>query len=128
MRSFRFPLRWEIRHGHAGNTPVCDKGEKMSLEDRKIVEAGAVQKQVMIDISIDDLRQLKAAGYKLCFAKKVNSTYDVVWQSYNNYLTTNAFDWTPQYQLFGTNTFQANVIVRVATNVVAIGPGEQSVL
>jgi len=89
----------------------------------------ATQKTVKIQIASPDLTQLKSSNYRLCFAKKVgDNDYNVVWQSYMNYLSNNRFSWTPQYELFGSNTFQDNVIVDVSTNVVRIGLGETSIL
>ncbi len=89
----------------------------------------ATQKTVTIQIDSADLTQLKQSGYKLCFAKKVgNEAYNVIWQSYTQYLSFNDFSWTPQYQLFGSNQFQANVQVRASTNTVNIGLGQQSIL
>ena len=89
----------------------------------------ATQKSVKIQIAAGDLTTLKQSGYKLCFAKKVgNEAFNVVWQSYVQYLSNNTFSWTPQYQLFGSNTFQANVQVEVSTNIVTIGLGQQSIL
>ncbi|RON44301.1 hypothetical protein BK666_18290 [Pseudomonas frederiksbergensis] len=89
----------------------------------------ATQKTVSIQIDSADLTTLKQNGYKLCFAKKVGTeAYNVVWQSYVQYLSFNDFSWTPQYQLFGTNQFQANVQVRASTNTVNIGLGQQSTL
>ncbi|MDD4915469.1 MAG: hypothetical protein PHW13_10610 [Methylococcales bacterium] len=89
----------------------------------------ATQKKVTIQISSADLTQLKNSKYRLCFAKKVgDDAYNVVWQSYTNYLSNNNFSWTPQYQLFGSNSFQANVQVDVSTNLVNIGLGETSIL
>src|SRR5262249_28556925 len=89
----------------------------------------AAQKTVSIEIDLDDLKSLKVSNYKLCFAKKVGTeAYNVVWQSYVNYLAFNDFSWTPAYQLFGSNTFTDNVTVKVSTNKVDIGLGEQSTL
>lgn len=88
----------------------------------------AAQKTVNIDIDPDTLEDLKNNEYKLCFAKKVASTYNVVWQSYDSYLVSNQFQWTPQYQLFGSNTFQDGLTVRVSTNLVNIGLNQVSVL
>jgi len=85
-------------------------------------------KSVTIQIAPDDLETLKAGQYNLCFAKKVNDTYNVVWESASEYLPTNMFSWTPAYQLFGTNTFQSDVTVVVSTNAVNIGLGQQSTL
>jgi hypothetical protein len=89
----------------------------------------AAQKEVSIAIDLEDLRDLKAANYRLCFAKKVGAeAFNVVWQSYHDYLAFNEFSWIPMYQLFGANRFLDNVAVRVSTNLVDIGLGEQSTL
>ena len=85
-------------------------------------------KNVNITIASADLETLKDNDYLLCFAKKVNNTFDVVWQSYRDYLSSNSFLWTPVYQLFGSNQFMGNVTVNVATNVVNIGLGQQATL
>lgn len=89
----------------------------------------AVRKVVDIQIASNDLTILKKNLYRLCFAKKVgDNDYNVVWQSYSQFLSNNTFSWTPQYQLFGTNTFKASIQVRAQTNVVTIGLGETSTL
>jgi hypothetical protein len=86
------------------------------------------QKTVNINITSQDLTFLKDNAYRLCFAKKVNNTFDVVWQSYQEYLDNNSFLWTPVYQLFGSNQFDANVTVKVQTNTVNAGLGQQATL
>lgn len=89
----------------------------------------AVQKSVRIEIALEDLKDLKENGYRLCFAKKVaEGDYNVVWQSYDKFVATNTFSWTPMYQLFGSNTFKDNIEVDVSSNVVDIGIGETSLL
>ncbi|MDR5866737.1 hypothetical protein [Halomonas koreensis] len=89
----------------------------------------ASQKSVSIQIDPDELKILKANDYKLCFAKKVaGGDYNVVWQSYDKYLASNSFSWTPQYQLFGSNKFEDRVKVEVSTQRVTIGLGEESIL
>jgi hypothetical protein len=70
--------------------------QTLALEFSNLVKG--VQKIVNIQIALDDLENLKRAGYKLCFAKKVgDNDYNVVWQSYLDYLHDNTFSWTPQY-------------------------------
>lgn len=89
----------------------------------------AVEKKVTIEIAMPDLETLKGSNYRLCFAKKVGEgAYNVVWQSYHDYLVTNEFTWTPLYQLFGSNVFFADVTVSVSTNLVDIGLKQQSTL
>lgn len=88
-----------------------------------------VSKNVNIEIADADIRLLKDSNYKLCFAKKVGDyAYNVVWQSYDNFLKYNNFSWTPQYQIFGTNKFQTGVEVQVQTNSVNIGLGQTCTL
>lgn len=86
------------------------------------------EKSVNITIALDDFYTLKDNEFSLCFAKKVGNIFNVVWQSYHDYLRNNIFHWTPVYQLFGTNTFEADVKVRTATDPVNIGLGEQATL
>ncbi len=86
------------------------------------------QKTVNITITSDDLTFLKDNQYRLCFAKKVNNTFDVVWQSYQEYLDNNSFLWTPVYQLFGSNEFAGDVLVKVQTNTVNIDLNQQATL
>jgi hypothetical protein len=87
------------------------------------------QKTVTIQIAPDDLKDLKVANYKLCFAKKVgDADYNVVWQSFDRYLINNVFSWTPQYQLFGNNLFQDKILVQASTNQVVIQLGQTSIL
>lgn len=85
-------------------------------------------KAVDIQIADDDLTTLKQNGYQVCFAKKVNDTYNVVWQSAGDYLSDNTFSWQPLYELFGSNKFEGDTAVQVSTNKMPIGLGEQSVL
>jgi hypothetical protein len=86
--------------------------------------AAAEKKSVRISIAPEDFATLKNANYKLCFAKKVDDTYNVVWQSYKDYLNNCTFSWVPTYQLFGTNTFQTNITVTTDTDTVPIGLGQ----
>lgn len=89
----------------------------------------SVQKKVTIQISDDALGTLKENKYKLCFAKKVGDhDYNVVWQSFDKYLSTNEFSWTPQYQLFATNAFNEGVKVVISTTPMTIGLGQRSTL
>ncbi len=86
------------------------------------------QKIANINIASEDLETLKDNRYCLCFAKKVNNTYDVVWQSSTEYLSSNSFLWTPVYQLFGSNEFDSDVTVNVQTNLVNIELNQQATL
>lgn len=86
-------------------------------------------KSVEVQIAPDDLEFLKTNQYKLCFAKKVNNTYTVVWQAVSDYLHVNPFGWIPLYELFGTNTVSnGGVVVVENTNIMTIGLGEQATL
>ena len=64
------------------------------------------QKSVTIEFDDSGLEKAKGSHYRLCFAKKVGDhDYNVVWQSYDKYIHSNDFTWTPKYQIFGTNSF-----------------------
>ncbi|AEA43988.1 hypothetical protein [Fluviicola taffensis] len=85
-------------------------------------------KEVTIQIAELDFKALKQGGYKLCFAKNVNEEFDVVWQCYSDYLSTNVFSWTPQFQLFGTNAFIPQQVIKTITNVENCSLGNTCVL
>jgi len=148
---------YEIRQGQKASGPLCNcagvinglatfnvsaanlAAEQRREENRRqltefYTALAAVSKSVAIEIAEDDLKNLKAANYALCFAKKVgegnsgDGVYNVVWQSLTNYLSSTTFSWTPQYQMFGTNTFQDEVKVVAQTNFQTIGLGEECVL
>jgi hypothetical protein len=111
----------------AARDALSEDGRRAALALRSALLAS--EKSVTIEVAPGDLEALKKAGYRLCFAKKVgNAAYNVVWQSYSQYLVTNDFGWTPQYQLFGTNRFSDGIRVKVSTNLVSIGLGQQSTL
>ncbi|WP_226294249.1 hypothetical protein [Aquimarina algicola] len=109
------------------STETLLKPEEVALEYQNFMQD--VQKKVTINIALKDLEDLKAANYKLCFAKKVaDKAYTVVWQSYDNYLFNNKFSWVPVYELFGSNIFESDIRVEVSTNVQQIQLGETSTL
>ncbi|KAK7033904.1 hypothetical protein VNI00_012528 [Paramarasmius palmivorus] len=59
-----------------------------------------------LHIDPNQLQTMKRLNYNLCIAKKVNGVYTVVWQGDQQYLVDNTFEWTENYQVFGTNTFE----------------------
>ncbi|KAI0633822.1 hypothetical protein C8Q77DRAFT_1117258 [Trametes polyzona] len=69
-----------------------------------------------------DIASLKAGGFRLCLAKKVNNTFNVVWQG-GNFLYNNLFTWNSQYQVFGSNHYNEGTLVQASTEVVNIQPG-----
>ncbi|PPQ64860.1 hypothetical protein CVT26_002578 [Gymnopilus dilepis] len=81
-----------------------------------------------VQISDNQLTNLKDLGYNLCIAKKVNQNYTVVWSGNQSYLSNNIFEWEESYQVFGTNTFQNGALVNVATNQVDIAFNQTSIL
>ena len=82
-----------------------------------------VQKIVNVRINSAQLSVLKNANYSLCFAKEVNQSYNVIWQSIVGFLSRNRFSWSPQYEIFGSNQFTGGVQVVTSTNVEPIGLG-----
>lgn len=106
---------------------IRNKQEVSAIECCTVLNA--VQKVVNIKVDQDDLATLKAANYRMCFAKKVgDNAYNVVWQSYHDYLTNGRFSWTPQFQLFGSNSFVSNVQVQMSTDPQIIGLGQTCTL
>lgn len=89
----------------------------------------ATEKKVSIDIDINDFNNLKNNKYSLCFAKKVgDEDYNVVWNAETCFLQKGSFSWTPQYQIFATNTFKESVKVTTQTDIITIGLGEQTTM
>lgn len=91
--------------------------------------ANATKKEINVEINTDDIKTLKDSSYKICFAKKVgDNDYNVVWQSYEYFSENNTFSWRPEYQVFRTDTFKAQVTVKVASNPKDIGLGETTTI
>lgn len=86
------------------------------------------KKSIVVKLDADSLQELKQSGYSLCFAKKVNDDYDVVWQSSTKYLSKNTFSWEPEYAVFGTNTYETSIKVEADTDVVSAELGQQCTL
>lgn len=83
-----------------------------------------VTKKVNVQVNANDIMKLKDNGYRMCFAKKVGTeNYNVIWQSYEDFSEFNAFSWTPKYQIFRTDTFQAGVTVETSSMPQDIGLG-----
>ncbi|KAI0824038.1 hypothetical protein BC628DRAFT_1420466 [Trametes gibbosa] len=74
-----------------------------------------------------DIPILKAAGYKLCLAKKVNNSFNVIWQG-GNFLYRNTFTWSAKYQVFGSNEYANGALVEAATETVNIQFGQTATL
>jgi len=114
---------------YAGELPALIDNDSAAASHALYAALLAAQKQVTIEIAGEDFDLLKGANYRLCFAKRVgNADYNVVWQAYHDYLETNEFSWTPQYQLFGSNVFQDNITVKVSAKPIDIGLGEITIL
>ncbi|KAI0824050.1 hypothetical protein BC628DRAFT_475719 [Trametes gibbosa] len=80
-----------------------------------------------VNISSSDIGVLKAAGYMLCVAKKVNNTYNTVWRG-GSFLAHNQFQWTSRYEVFGTESFAEGALVTAATESPEIKYGQTAVL
>ena len=85
-------------------------------------------KLLEIEIALDDLEFLKTKKYMLCFATMVESNPAIVWQCFSGYLQNNPFSWVPQYEVFGTSSFNVGGVVTIDINAAAIALGEQITL
>lgn len=120
------------------NNLVNDK--KLNARDARIKDyflktmelksaVGAATKEINIRIAPDDIKKLMDNQYRMCFAKKIgDAAYNVIWQSYKNFSENNTFSWTPQYQVFRTDTFQAGITVKTSSNPKTIGLGEKTTI
>lgn len=86
------------------------------------------QKSIKVELSKETLETLKKSGYAMCFAKKVNDTYNVIWKATNEYLQNTIFSWVPKYKVFATNTYEDNVKVTTDTDEVTATLGQQCTL
>jgi len=71
---------------------------------------------------------LKENKYHLCISKKVNDTYNVVWNSTILFPCNNVFEWTEQYGVFGSSKNQTGHVVKNSTNIRNIQLGQTSTL
>ncbi len=89
----------------------------------------ATAKTVVVEVAESDLQALKESGYRLCFSKQGSGEiFDVIWQAYAEFLSTNVFGWDPTYEIFCTNSFEVGGEIRSTTNFVEIEFGQQSTL
>lgn len=86
------------------------------------------QKSIKVKLSKETLTDLKESGYSMCFAKKVNGVYNVIWKATKEYLQNTTFSWEPKYKVFATNTYEANVKVTTDTEPVTVMLGQQCTL
>jgi len=91
---------------------------------------GGDVKTLIVEIASEDLIFLQDNAFKLNIAIKVNlnDTFNVVWQSISNYLGSNTYQWSPIFQVFGTNEFVDNVTVNIQTNLVNVCLGQEVTL
>lgn len=89
----------------------------------------SMSKSVTVQIAPGDLQILKNNGYTLCFARCVENIYSVTWQSFPDYLASNSFAWSEQFQLFGIDVVNNGVVrIESRTNAVDIALGQQATL
>lgn len=86
------------------------------------------KKSIIVKLDANSLSGLKKAKYALCFAKKVNDTYNVIWRSTKKYLNKNTFSWEPEYKVFGTNTYETSIKVTADTEFARAELGQQCTL
>ena len=85
-------------------------------------------KNLNVEIDDEDLEFLREAGLELNIAIKVNDTFNVVWYSDSDYLETNPYAWSQEFELFGSNDFQPGSKVEMITNSVSVELGEEVTL
>lgn len=82
------------------------------------------RKEVTVEIPPDQLRSLHAQGEMLCIAKKVASLgYNVVWWADLHYSVLNSFEWTPEFQIFGSNRFVQGEVAADMTGAIDMALG-----
>ena len=102
-------------------------GKKRKIKNT-LFDLANTTKKLNIEIALRDLRRLKNTGYKLCFAKKVNNRFNVIWEASGNYLHKNEISWMPIYELFASDEFSGGKMVKVTTNIEKCALGQTCVL
>jgi len=85
---------------------------------------GGDVKTLNVEIALDDLEAMKAAGTSLNIAIKVNGTFNVVWSSTEEFLSFNTYQWSPIFGVFASNEFENGLSVTINTNLVNISLGQ----
>ena len=107
-----------------------DKVEAPFLQALLFIDAiqsdadGGDVKTLNVEIALDDLEAMKAAGTSLNIAIKVNDTFNVVWSSTDQYLESNTYQWSPIFGVFASNEFENGLSVTIVTNLVNIALGQ----
>ncbi len=110
---------------HGGLLPF----QKTVQQAAAFINLSSSAKTLTVEIAPEDLASLQAAGQKLNIAIMVgDEAYNVVWRSISDYLENNTYQWSPIYQVFGTNEFQDDVTIQVSTNIVSVGLGQEVIL
>lgn len=103
-------------------SPVQRQHMQMSCVLNELMDAA--EKSVTVNLTQKVVEDMKKAGYGLCIAKKVGDTFNVIWNSLDDFATYTNFSWVPLYQVYATNTFQDKVKVKVRTEAQKIGLNE----
>lgn len=86
-------------------------------------------KVLTIQVASDERAVLLNSGYLLCIATtSEGQPYDIVWRAFDKYLSTNTFSWTPQYELFMTNSFTSGQVPGSTSESGSIVLGQQMTL
>lgn len=111
--------------------PVCQQkvtADKLSYSMAQASLGASDAKSLTVTIQDKVMETLKTANYVLCIAKKVKDDYTVVWSGIKELLPTNTLTWTPEYELFGTNTFKDGFTVTATTKYQPIQGNQTCVL
>ncbi|KIK65989.1 hypothetical protein GYMLUDRAFT_257891 [Collybiopsis luxurians FD-317 M1] len=85
---------------------------------------------VQIEIDANQLPLLKDPDfpYALCIARQVGENYNVVWKATKNITPINYFTCSSEFEVFASDSFEDDVLVRARSNYEAIKVGQQCIL
>ena len=109
----------------------CDNnsGGSDSLENGEIVDiVVSTLKRLNVEIDQEDIETLQEEGLNLNISIKVNDVFNVVWFSTPDYLLTNTYQWSPIFEVYGSNTFELGATVEIDTNSLNIELGQEVIL
>ena len=88
---------------------------------------------LVVTVGENQMQSLVSGGYNLCISKVVSypgrgkQSHNVVWVG-GDFLESNTFQWTEQYQVYGAENFSSGALIQAETNVQNIQFGQSCTL
>lgn len=106
---------------NGGSDPAVENGEILDLVISTL-------KKLTVEIDQEDIEMLQESGLSLNISIKVNGNFNVVWFSNANYLLNNEYEWSPNFEVYGSNVFETGAAVEIETNTLNVELGQEVIL